>query len=342
MAHSYTPYEGYGRYARYLLNAMRAVGIQATPIAKEHRKWPADVQYLSGIDFGDITLSLMPGDGLEPLPGRQWGYSMIEATRVSPKWVKAINQSCERLLVPCAANAETFKLSGVTIPIHVVPGGTSFEEFPLLPDINHPRPYTFLVLGDRGVRKGFEIVYTAFHMAFGGDPVRFPDGEKDVRLLIKARAATKPELFAPASYADRRIIPMRADVESMAQVYPHVDCFVFATFFEGFGMPPREGTAMGIPVIATRVGGLDDCLDEWAIPLDSFKMVRAVMEHTEDAPNAQWALPDTEAVAKLMRWCFENRDEAKAKARQGSAWLRQHQTWEHSANALLALLETYA
>lgn len=342
MAHSYTPYEGYGRYARYLLNALHNAGVQAMPIAKEHRKWPAEVQYLSGIDFGDVTLSLMPGDCLEPIPGRQWGYSMIEATRVSPKWVKAINQSCERLLVPCAANAEAFKASGVTIPIHVVPGGTEPEDFQLLPDVSHPRPYTFLVLGDRGIRKGFEIVYTAFHRAFGGDPVRFEGGEKDVRLLIKARAVTKPELFAPASYADRRIVPMRADVETMAKVYPLVDCFVFASFFEGWGMPPREATMMGVPTIATRIGGLVDGIDEWAIPLDAFKMVAAKMEHTEDAPGAQWAMPDVDEVARLMRWCFDNRAEAKTKARQGAAWLRDNQTWAHTANAILALLETYA
>lgn len=342
MAHSYTPYEGYGRYARYLLRALHENGVCVKPIAKEMHKWPGDIQSLTGVHFTDITLSLMPGEGIDALPGRQWGYSMCEATRIPQSWVTNINRHCERVLVPCQANAVAFSESGVEVPIHIIPGGTSPADYERLPDVDRERPYTFLVIGDRGARKGFEIAYTAFHIAFGGDPERFPGSISDVRLLIKTRALGGVHSYRAATYADRRISVMRQDVDSMTDVYALVDCMVFPSFYEGWGMPPREAAMRGLPVLATRIGGLEDGLDHWAIPIDKFKMGRATLKYISDGTHAEWAVPDIEEVARLMRWCYDHREDAKTKGRAAATWLRQHQTWNESALALKNLLDSYA
>jgi hypothetical protein len=47
---------------------------------------------------------------------------------------------------------------------------------------------------------------------------------------------------------------------------------------------------------------------------------------------------DVNELAAAMRRCYEAPTVAKAQARAGASWLRKNQTWQHSANALIALM----
>jgi aminocarboxymuconate-semialdehyde decarboxylase len=58
---------------------------------------------------------------------------MTEGSELPPGWREWIEKaSVERLIVPCPHNAEAFRRGGVTCPIHVIPGGTDPDEFPIL------------------------------------------------------------------------------------------------------------------------------------------------------------------------------------------------------------------
>jgi glycosyltransferase involved in cell wall biosynthesis len=45
-------------------------------------------------------------------------------------------------------------------------------------------------------------------------------------------------------------------------LYSNSDCFVFSSWIEGFGLPPLEAMANGIPVITTRCGGVLDFVND--------------------------------------------------------------------------------
>lgn len=323
----FNAHEGYGRYGLHFIRALVSLGVDVYPGLIDEVSLPGLVQYLrkNTVDYSGINIQLGSGHRLKPMPGRVWGYSMYEDSSIPDGWAAAINQICERLLVPCEHNAEVFKRNGVKVPIHVVHGGTSPEEFPVLPVIPRSGPYTFVALADRGSRKGIEIVWAAFYQAFSD--------VQDVRLICKAREDWMPGL----SFGDRRISRWCEDLDSMSDVFSVADCVVYPAFGEGWGMWPREAAMMGLPVIATNWSGLSVGIEHWAYPINKYVLQRSDMP-TRDG---QWAVPDVSEVARLMRYCYENREQARQFGIEAARWLRENQTWTHSAQQLIELVEKY-
>jgi glycosyltransferase involved in cell wall biosynthesis len=325
--HTFDIRDGYGNMGQYLLRHLLALGIRIYPIAMESRKWQGWIQQAAGIDFSRTTITMTPGHNIFGIPGRQWAFSMFESTRIPKGWVENFNNRCERLIVPCTWCEEGFRESGVKIPIHIVPGGTEPADYPIIEGIQRHRPYTFLALGDRASRKGWDIVWQAFYKVFGKN--------KDVSLIVKARNNRLRHF--DMSRSDGRIRFWREDVPSLREVFIHADCFVFPTRAEGWGMPPREAVACGLPTIGTRYSGMIDGIDNWCTRIiENYKIEPAMIDGGGD-----WAAPDVDEVAEHMKWCYENREEARQKAREGSKWLAENQTYEHSAKAFKALMELW-
>lgn len=327
LTHSFDNRDGYGNMCQYLVRHLIQAGVQVTPLHYEMLGWAGWLQQAAGIDWSRLTITMTPGFHIESIPGRQWALSMYEATRIPDNWVTAFNAHCERLIVPSDWCKEVFEDCGVKVPIHVVFGGTEPSDFPVIQPQHH-RPYTFMALGDRGARKGWDFVYQAFYEAFGRDT-------KDVRLIVKARKYNLNDLDI-SSIRDPRISIWRGDTRTLFDAFIHADCFVFPSRGEGWGMPPREAAMMGLPVIATRYSGLVHGLDEWAIPLENYRLT-----DTTIPGGGQWAFPDYKEVAAQMRWCYDNQDAARAKGLQAAAWLRENQTYAHSVKQLTELINEH-
>ncbi len=94
---------------------------------------------------------------------------------------------------------------------------------------------------------------------------------------------------------------------------------------------------MGLTALVTPYSGNAVGVEEAAIPLRNYKLVESMLDYS----HGQWAQPDQDEVAEKMRWCYEHQAEARQKGLQAAAWLRENQTWDHSAKALLKLLEAH-
>lgn len=331
--------DGYGRFGVRMVRALMRAGVRVTPsLSQVLTDLPGDLLRMTGLDFSRLTISLMPPHELRPVAGRQWLFTMYEATRLRKGWINAINNYAERVLVPAPWLLDVLESHDCTVPAHVIPGGIDPAEFPLVERPIDERPYTFLCLGDRGSRKGWDIAWQAFYQAFGE--------QTDVRLVIKARARGMTwgdKVRLDLTNSDKRVSAWRQDVRSMADVYAAADCFVFPTRAEGYGLPPREAAATGMPVICTAWSGTEPHIDEWALPVRNYRMVNASIEAepSRDGTPAQWAYANVDEVADLMRWCYEHRDEAAQKGRDAARWLRANETWDHAAAKLIRLMEGY-
>jgi glycosyltransferase involved in cell wall biosynthesis len=124
-------------------------------------------------------------------------------------------------------------------------------------------------------------------------------GGDDVRAVFARVSSTVPgvpcRLFGsstpPELPAGVEFIHAPAD-ERIRELYAQSSVFLYASRFEGFGMPPLEAMAAGCAVVTTPVGAVPefsrDGVDAvWVTPGDVAGMTRAVLELLADRDRAE-------------------------------------------------------
>lgn len=327
--HAFFKYDGYGRLvsgtAQFLIRAGHEVYPFELRDLKEKPSWMLAAQQLT---FDRLTLQFAPPSEFQHIPGRSACITMHESTWLPKGWSDHINGKNQLAIVPHQWLAEVLIDCGVKIPIEVLTFGIDPEECPLLGQRKHGA-FTFLCLGDRGDRKGWDLAHAAFYKAFD-------HRNKDVRLIIKARPGSLDKLDSCYSN-DERLTVWRADVPDLADIYAQCDAYICPTRCEGLGMTPREAAACGVPTVVTRWSGTDDETDKWAIPLDDFKLIDSRMQEC----GGLWAEPSLDELCEKMLWLYENRDEAKANALRGAQWLRANRTYAQTADNLIGVLQRH-
>lgn len=335
------PREGYGyatiQIARELqrLNAgVRVVDMRiddhfSTPGAFDWRADGTAVPLLTPLWLPSITAE------------RVIAFTMFEATKLPAGWADLINAHAQACLVPCQWCAEVFRHNGVRVPIRVVPLGINSADYFPAPYHPHPgplprgegaRPYTFLWTGTPDRRKGWDVAYRAFIQAFGHD--------RRVRLHLHFREP----LPANPRFGDPNVVVTHGliSLPEMRQMFWESDCFVYPSRGEGWGSPPREAAAAGLPVIATDYGGLHEEIEHWARPLRISGLSPAEYgwfsrELGQDI--GEWAEPDVHHLAELMTACVAEPLDAELFGQRAAAWLANNATYERTARGMAAAVE---
>lgn len=242
------------------------------------------------------------------------GYTMLEVDGIPSDWVDSANRMNE-VWVPTQFNVETFRKSGVRVPIEVVPLGVDTDHFN-----TGIRPYKtfedfiFLSIFEWGERKAPEILIKAFNEEFSAD-----DG---VALLLAA-TNRDPGLNIGDKLRQLNLRRGRAPVilwinpalegAELGALYRSVNAFVLTTKGEGWGLPILEAMACGLPVIATDWSGHTAFFDDTVgYPIEVQKMEPALAK-CPYYEGFNWALPNLENVRELMRYVFEHGGEAASK-----------------------------
>jgi GT2 family glycosyltransferase len=289
------------------------------------------------LDASGIQVVYGQGDVLQSNFGRyKIGYTMLETDQIPAEWVRQANLMNE-VWVPTSFNARTFRESGVTRPIHIMPLGVDPNYFnPKM--ARHPLAglYTFLSIFEWGERKTPEVLLRAFSDEFRPDePVVLicktlnADGDVDVHAQIDGldlgRMATRIHLSL------NQVIP----TSQLGALYCSADCFVLPTRGEGFGMPVIEAMACGLPVIATDWSAHCDFMNgenAYPLPVDRLVAAKAKCPYYE---GFKWAEPSYHHLRRLMRYVFENQVEARAKGQRASQDVLQNWTWDQAAQKIV-------
>ncbi|CAN5260203.1 hypothetical protein BH11PLA2_BH11PLA2_11400 [soil metagenome] len=252
--------------------------------------------------------------------------TMWECDRLDANSVRELNKA-RVVIVPSTWGRETFRASGVTVPIAVVPLGID-------PLLYHPRSTSRDVgvttlglagaLGAGGVRKNMPLAIDAFRAAF--------PNETNVRLRVKI-TPNCPPLDLPE---DDRIDIVRAVLppSEVAAWYRSLSVYVNPSKAEGFGLHLLEAMACGVPVISTAVSGVADYFNDtvgWVLP-HTTERVR------NDYYDGHWFPPCRDSLIETFRKV--HREDIAIKGIAAAARAKRF-TWRDTGRQLLAVLKQY-
>jgi GT2 family glycosyltransferase len=329
---------GYAVQSRQLMTALHFAGLKvAYRNAYGQEEGPTNDLLLDDIRQRQPSpeatqVALCQADAFPLVEGRRKvGWSMLEVTGLPPSWVDGCNRMDE-VWVPASFNVETFRRSGVTVPVRVMPLGVDVNYYN--PQITGFRPssrFTFLSVFEWGERKAPEILLRAFAEEF--------KHSEDALLLLSVfncdpQVDVEREVASLDLPASAPIVvmlnPEFSDYQ-MGALYRSADCFVSPTRGEGWGMTVLEAMACGLPAIATGWSGIADFLhDGIGYPLDSTLVpARARCPYYD---GFEWAEPDFDHLRFLLREVYENPDGARAKGMAAAAEVASKWTWGHAAS----------
>ncbi len=336
---------GYGVQSRHIMKALHFAGVKvAYKNAYNQEDDPTDDFLLDDIMKRairpDVTqVALCQADAFFPVAGKHTvGWTMLEVTGLPPTWVAGCN-SMDEVWVPASFNVDTFRNSGVTVPIQVMPLGVDVDYFH--PEITGYRPstrFTFLSVFEWGERKAPEVLLRAF-------AEEFKDSE-DVLLLLSV-FNRDPQVDVHQQIADLDLPPgapivvmlnPKFTAHQMGSLYRSADAFVLPSRGEGWGMPVLEAMACGLPTIATRWSGPADFLHEGVgYPLEPLRLVPAEAR-CPYYEGFDWADPDVEQLRSLMRQVADNPEAARLKGLAAAAEVAAKWTWNDVARKVKARL----
>ncbi len=220
-------------------------GLAAYAIIRQRTDWPALVSY--HIDYGRVAQHYKVG----PFNAR-----FIEpAINFLTRWI--MNRA-DYNLAPSRLIQQRVREIGVTAEVGLWRRGVDADQFhprhyspqmrALLSD-HHPEEALLLYVGRISPEKRLHDLKAVLKQVPG------------TRLALVGDGPARPEL--EALFAG---LPVKftgyLQGESLAQAYASADLFVFPSALESFGLVVVEAMAAGLPVVASRVGGVMDVIEE--------------------------------------------------------------------------------
>ncbi len=121
-------------------------------------------------------------------------------------------------------------------------------------------------------------------------------------------------------YRDRIHVLGYVDADTRANLLAGASVFAYPSLYEGFGFPPLEAMATGVPVVATSVGSLPEVLGDGACFVDA------------DEPEAL-----ASALAQLL-----SDSETRERLIQRGLVISKGYSWSKTADALISLYRSLA
>lgn len=258
----------------------------------------------------------------------KFGYTMFENTKLPAGWTEKLN-NCTGVIAPSQFVKELYISNGVKVPVLKYLHGVNQEYFHWM-DRPERDTYTFIdFAAPLSTRKGAELVYKAFAMAFPKNT------HKDVRLILKT---TEPFwLWGGLDDKRVRLIKHSLDSTEMLRLLFDADCMVFPTHGEGFGLPPLQAMATGLPTLVTNWSGCQEYADKkYCLPLDY-----TLVESPHWKTGGQWADVKTDDLVDKMRWCYNNRKIARSIGKTAADHVAKEWTWEKRTNDFLDELNNF-
>lgn len=322
------PSEGYGVASSNILNQLITKGVD---IKKNSIAVPPELEGISRMvgyfDISRLNANFIINHSLPELysKGRSYsvGFSYWETNRLRKDWVDKMNKMDEVWTASRWAR-EVFIDSGVQVPVYDFKLGINPQHY-------HPQlkkrknNFVFLSIGSPSTRKNSQIAVDAFTKLFNGrddySMIYKSNGPPDARYLssgghILGMLKDNPKI----SIVDYDV----SDLE-LANIYDEVDCVLYPTSGEGWGLLPMQGIAKGIPTICTNATACTE-FAELSVPLDFTWSTKKMSGIYSGA--GQWAEPDFDDLCDKMLYVANNYDNVAQHTYKGAEYIQNNLTWD--------------
>lgn len=228
----------YVEAAELYREAFAALGIAV----REHPYAPQDHGQMEGTWVIHHTIGPM----FHPVPGaHNTAVVFHEWDRYPASWVATLN-TFQSIWAPSAHVASTLEVSGVTVPVSLVPPPVAARDIPVKQSYRTSSPFRFLSIGEAHFRKGFHLLIDGFLHAFP------EEGEATLTLKVSSGCSWR------SPRRDVVIVADRLDRGDLLSLYSTHDAYVTTSLGEGLGLPVAEAVMAGLPVVANVWGGHGD------------------------------------------------------------------------------------
>lgn len=246
----------------------------------------------------DLTMNFFPV-GRQKLPILHQAY--LVAMRHAARAANAV-------IVPTKVvkNDVVRYLDGTPKNIHVIYEGTEIlssaiakPEREYLAENGITKPYILFVSQWRP-HKGLGVLVEAFAKI---------KEQHDIQLVITGKANPQfpeiPQAIDSSPYRGDIVTPGFVDDELLDALYAGALLFVFPSWYEGFGLPPLEAMARGVPVAASNTSVMPEILGSAAIyfnPRDPVDVAKVISETLSDKEKLEELTKKGREQAKKYSW----------------------------------------
>lgn len=264
-------------------------------------------------------------------------FTMFEADKIPDTWIENINKYADFVIVPSQFCINTFAKSGVTKPMIVlnlfVDSANIYKK--------ETKPFIFAHQNSfvEGAQKGYDLVMRAFLNVFHKIP------ESEVMLLLKGRSYrwANDTYYLDMAKDEKKIKVILEDMNEKTleeEFWKKVDCFVYPSRGEGFGLPPIEAMSRGIPTILTNAHSHTEFVKYGGLPVGVKGKTKAYyVGRIWDYGIGQWVEPDIKDIESWMWEVFNNQEKYKKQAIENASIIQEVFGMEQFLNKLKGILE---
>lgn len=287
----------------------------------------------------------------EPKAPHRIIYTMMETELVHPDMIQLMNQNYEECWTPTRWNGQTFRQSGLKLPIYVMPLGVDPAIYtPSLPArmptatlmttdnfgrSEVPEGFIFCYVFQPSLRKGLDFLLSAFDEAFHSDP--------EVGLLLGTTTyALQGSGILPNRDIKAKVWALQGKYteRDLAGMYRACKAYVCTSRGEGWNLPLCEAAACGLPVIAPRTSvhpelipsgyGLFFDQDEYQVLPEA----RKISAWFNGIPFPHYGENAKRTLVEIFKTMRKEYSTAQVMGKRYSGYVRSKYTWGTSARMI--------